>query len=96
MPETGEKKRIDVYYSGRVQGVGFRFSVEAIAVELGLAGWIKNLPDGKVELVCEGKEEDLHKLLAKIDGQFSRFIQQKNINWMPATGEFSTFEIKFF
>jgi len=90
------KKRICVCYSGRVQGVGFRFTAEAVAVDLGLGGWVKNLPGGQVELVCEGKEEDLHKILAKIDGQFSGYIRQKNVNWMPATGEFSGFEIRFF
>jgi len=90
------KKRIDVRYSGRVQGVGFRFTAERLAVDLGLTGWVKNLPDGQVELVCEGKEEELRKFLEKIDNEFSAYIRQKHINWMPAAGGFDTFEIKFF
>ena len=89
-------KRIRVCYSGRVQGVSFRFTAEAMAVDLGLGGWVKNLPGDQVELVCEGKEEDLHKILAKMDGQFSGYIRQKNVDWMPATGEFTSFEIRFF
>ncbi len=93
---TAENKRVHVYYSGRVHGVGFRFTVERLAVDLGLAGWVKNLPDGKVELICEGKETDLHKILDEIDDVFSGYIGQKNVNWMPASSEFASFEIRFF
>ena len=89
-------KRIHIHYSGRVQGVGFRFTAERLALDLGLVGWVKNLPDGRVEFVCEGKEEDLHKFLEKIDSEFSAYIRQKDISWMPAIGEFNTFGIKFF
>lgn len=89
-------KRVNVHYSGRVQGVGFRFTAEAAAVDLGLTGWVKNLPDGRVELVCEGKEKDLHKVLSSIEDAFSAYIRQKDVNWMPATGEFNNFEIRFF
>ncbi len=85
-----------VIFIGRVQGVGFRFTAEAAAVDLGLSGWVKNLPDGKVELLCEGKEEDLRKILAKIDDQLSSYIRQKEVSWMPATGEFASFDISFF
>ncbi|MBL7084873.1 MAG: acylphosphatase [Candidatus Omnitrophica bacterium] len=91
-----ENKRIHVYYSGRVQGVGFRFTAQALAQDLNLIGWVKNLPRGGVETVCEGKEEDLRKFLSKIDDAFSGYIRQKNVNWMPASGEFAGFEIKFF
>jgi len=89
-------KRIHVYYSGRVQGVGFRFGAQALGADLGLPGWVKNLADGGVELVAEGKEKDLNKLLEKIDGEFSRYIREKKVSWMPATDEFTSFEIRFF
>ena len=89
-------KRIHVYYSGRVQGVGFRFTVERLAIDLGLRGWVRNLPDGKVELLCEGNEQTLNKILASVDDKFSRYITQKQVNWMPASREFNTFEIRFF
>ncbi len=95
MLNTGLTKRLHVFYSGRVQGIGFRFTTEALAVNLGLLGWVKNLPDGRVELLCEGKEENLGKILAKIDGQFSGYIRQKEVNWTPATAEFTDFTIKF-
>ncbi|MCQ9207850.1 MAG: acylphosphatase [Omnitrophica bacterium] len=89
-------KRVHVYYSGRVHGVGFRFTAQAVAADLDLTGWVKNLPDGRVELLCEGREEALCKALEKIDSQLSGCIHQKNINWMPATGKFNNFEIRFF
>lgn len=93
---AGENKRLHIYYSGRVQGVGFRFTAQALAVDLGLMGWVKNLPDGRVELVCEGKEEKLNKLLVKIDDEFSGYIRDKRVNWKPTTGEFASFAINFF
>ncbi len=96
MAKASPKKRIHVYYHGRVQGVGFRFTASALAADLGLSGWVKNLPNGRVELVCEGNKEDLQRILAKIDGQFSGYLQRKDVNWMPASGEFRNFEIRFF
>ena len=93
---NAENKRIHVYCSGQVQGVGFRFTVERIAMELGITGWVKNLPDRRVELVGEGKEEDLRKLISKIDDAFSGYVRKKQVDWMPANGEFGSFEIRIF
>ena len=93
---AAKDKQIHVYYSGRVQGVGFRFTAERIALDLGLSGWVKNLGDTRVELVCEGREEELHKLLDKIDSMFSGHIRQKDVSWAPANNQFSSFEIRFF
>ena len=89
-------KRVQVYYSGRVQGVGFRFTAEAVAVKLGLSGWVKNLADGRVELVAEAKEELLNKLLLNIDQELSSYIRQKDVHWSEANGEFNAFQIRFF
>jgi len=89
-------RRVQVYYSGQVQGVGFRFSIRAMAQQLGLTGWVKNLADGTVEFLCEGKEEALNKLLEQIEGEFSGYIHGKRINWMQFRGEFHNFEIRFF
>lgn len=89
-------KRIHAYYNGRVQGVGFRFSAQKLAVDFSLTGWVKNLPDGRVEFLGEGKEESLHRVLAKIDTEFSNYIRKKEVTWLPASGEFEQFEIRFF
>ncbi len=93
-PEA-EKKRIRVLFSGRVHGVGFRFTVEYIALNLGLRGWVMNLPDRRVELVCEGQEEDLKNLLKKIESTFPGFIREKNVRWSPCKNEFTGFGIKY-
>ncbi len=89
-------KRMCVLYTGRVQGVGFRFTAERFALELGLVGWVMNLPDGRVEVACEGEEAKLRKLLQKIDGVFCHYIKDISLEWLQPTGEFGDFEIKFY
>ena len=76
--------------------MGFRFSVERLAVNLGLLGWVKNLSDGRVELVCEGDKGPLQKLLQEIDDRFSGYVREKKIDWLPASNEFTNFSIRFF
>jgi len=88
-------KQIHVYYSGRVQGVGFRFTAEDIALELDLRGWVKNLRDGRVEIVAEAQEEVLGLFLKRIQEYFGRYIQNADIDWQPASGEFKDFNITF-
>lgn len=96
MLKESAEKRVHIYYNGRVQGVGFRFAAERIALDLALTGWVKNLSDGRVELLAEGKEGALKKMLLQIENEFSGYISRKEINWMPSTGEFASFEIRFF
>ena len=62
-------KRIHVFYSGHVQGVGFRYSVQDIAMTMGVTGWVKNLSDGRVEMAAEAGEDVLKELLEKIKEQ---------------------------
>ena len=93
---VAENKRIHVFYIGNVQGVGFRFTVDRLARNLGLTGWVKNLPDRKVELICEGEEKVLHRILQRIDDEFSGHIRRKNVKWLPASGNFTRFEVRFF
>ena len=88
-------KRIHVYYTGSVQGVGFRFAAERIASAPGLTGWVKNLGDGRVELVCEGRETALKEFLEKMNDIFKEYIRDSEVEWLDATGEFSTFNIAF-
>lgn len=59
-----ERERVHVWISGRVQRVGFRFSTQDMAHLYGLAGWVKNLPDGRVEAVFEGDRSALQSMLA--------------------------------
>ncbi|MFH1856325.1 MAG: acylphosphatase [Candidatus Omnitrophota bacterium] len=91
-----KKEAIHVYYSGTVQGVGFRFTVERIGRQMGLTGWIKNLPDSRVEAFCEGNKKDLNLFLEKVRLSMSGYISNETVNWIEASGEFDSFEISFF
>jgi len=85
-----------VFYSGRVQGVGFRYTARSIASRLGLTGWVRNLGDSKVELVCEGEEKDLKGFLNAINNEFSgHYIVDKDITWEKPTQEYANFDIRF-
>ena len=90
-------KRLHVFWSGRVQGVGFRYTAEAAALELAVTGWVKNLPDGRVEAVCEGPERKLCLFLERIAaGPMKRYIEQAQHRWEEPTGEFEEFQVRFY
>jgi acylphosphatase len=82
------------FYSGHVQGVGFRYAVRTVAAGFEVVGTIRNLPDGRVELIAEGSREELEAFRAAIYGAgFSSFIRDENVNWSEAQNEFRGFEI---
>ena len=89
------KKRVHVYYDGRVQGVGFRFTAEYIAQDLNLTGWVKNLRDGRVELLAEGSEQSLRDLLVRIKNRLQPYIYNEQVEWGEHNGEFKDFGIRF-
>ena len=90
-------KRIHVFYSGRVQGVGFRMTAEEIAQGLGVVGWVKNLRDGRVELAAEAEEATLKRFLSTIqNGTMKNFIVQTEIVWSNASDTFDEFEIRYY
>ncbi|MCM8778554.1 MAG: acylphosphatase [Candidatus Omnitrophica bacterium] len=90
------RKKIHGFYTGKVQGVGFRFTVESFALDLGIFGWVRNLPDGRVELEAEGEEEKLKALLEKIKNYFRHYIRDVDLEWSEAMGEYKDFEIRFY
>jgi len=91
-----EKARIHIFVSGRVQGVFFRAETEARARELGLFGWVRNLEDGRVEIIAEGEKEKLEKLLewAKRGPTLAR-VDSIYFEWEEYKGEFKNFEIRY-
>ena len=90
-----ERARLHLIISGRVQGVGFRFSAYDEAKDLALAGWVRNLPDGDVEIVAEGSRENLQMLAAWAHlGPPSAHVTQVREDWMEVTGEFAEFQIR--
>ncbi|MFA6356213.1 MAG: acylphosphatase [Candidatus Omnitrophota bacterium] len=89
----GLEKRIHIYYSGRVQGVGFRFTAEAAARKFRVSGFAKNLRDGRVEVVAEGDEGRIKDFMEGVRDMMKRHISDEQASWEPATGEFRGFGI---
>ncbi|OGC11994.1 hypothetical protein A3K48_05915 [candidate division WOR-1 bacterium RIFOXYA12_FULL_52_29] len=89
------KKRAHIIYSGRVQGVGFRYTAVDQAGRYPVTGWVKNLPGEKVELVVEGEEEAIDQYTSALSRIFKQRIQKEDFFWEPATGEFTGFQINY-
>jgi acylphosphatase len=90
------RKRATVFYTGRVQGVGFRYTVREIACGYELAGYVRNLHDERVELVIEGTEEEITAFLDAVrTSQLGSHIRNENMNWQEAAGEFRGFDIRY-
>lgn len=88
-------KQVHIYYSGAVQGVGFRSAAESAANDLGLTGWVKNLRDGRVEVIAEGGEAALNEFLNKMRKKMRRYISGVDVSWQRTSGEFKEFEVAF-
>ncbi|MGD0745333.1 MAG: acylphosphatase [Verrucomicrobiota bacterium] len=86
--------RLKVLYSGHVQGVGFRYTAKTAAAGFEIAGIVRNLPDGRVELTAEGAREELEAFRQAIRGAgLAGFIRDENVAWSEAQHEFRGFEI---
>ena len=87
-------KRLRIFYSGHVQGVGFRYTAQETARQFKLVGWARNCCDGRVELLAEGDEKALNAfLIAMQSGPLGSNIRHIETSWNDATGEFSSFII---
>jgi acylphosphatase len=84
-----------VHYSGRVQGVGFRYIAAKLAQGFQVTGYVQNLPDGRVHLVAEGEREELAEFLAAIDRQLGSNIHSRQVDEHPPTGEFGDFGVEY-
>ncbi len=88
------RRRLTVLYSGRVQGVGFRYTVKTVATGFEITGTVRNLADGRVELVAEGLRPELEDFRAAIlDAGLAGFVRDEQVNWADAKNEFRGFEI---
>jgi len=89
-------KRVHIIVSGRVQGVFFRSNTRETASNLGLRGYARNLYNGDVEVVAEGNEEKLNKLIEFCKkGPESAHVTNIKIKYEKATNEFSDFEVRY-
>jgi acylphosphatase len=85
---------MQIVYSGNVQGVGFRYSVKSTATGFEVTGTVRNLPDGRVELIAEGTEPELKAFRAAIrDSGLEHFIDREEFTWSEAQNQFRGFEI---
>jgi len=86
--------RMQVFYSGCVQGVGFRYTTKTVATGFEVNGSVRNLPDGRVELVAEGDRTELEAFRDAIRGAgLAGFIRDERVVWSEVTNEFHGFEI---
>jgi acylphosphatase len=85
--------RKTVHYSGQVQGVGFRWTTQRIAGGYDVTGYVRNLPDGRVELIVEGKKTEVDAMLDELARTMAGHIRDARIDTGSATGQFQSFNI---
>ena len=85
---------MQIFYSGQVQGVGFRYTVKSVATGFEVTGTVRNLADGRVELVAEGIKNELEAFRHAIrDAGLDHFVRDEAVSWSDAASEFRGFEI---
>jgi acylphosphatase len=88
------RSRMQIFYSGNVQGVGFRYTVKTVATGFELSGTVRNLPDGRVELVAEGIKDELKAFQQAIrESGLEHFIRDEQVAWSEPQNQFRGFEI---
>ena len=85
--------RAHIFYSGAVQGIGFRYTTQRYAMDLGLTGWVRNLKDGRVEIIAEGSKELIAKFLSGLDKHFEGYITNKDIHYEEALPRHKDFSV---
>ena len=91
-----ENIRVHIFVSGIVQGVFFRAHTQETANRLSLTGWVRNIYDGRVEIIAEGTKENLLKLVAWCNqGPPNALIEDVIAQWQEATDEFKNFDIRY-
>ena len=87
--------RRTVFFSGHVQGVGFRYTAQRVARRFDVRGYVKNLRDGRVEAVVEGEPEEVAAFVNAVREEMSPNVRDVQCNDSPASGEFADFAIRF-
>jgi len=87
-------ERAKICFAGRVQGVGFRYSCRQLAKGFSITGTVKNLDDGRVELITEGEREEIEGFLKAVEeSHLKSFIRQQVVEWSPAQKDLEGFNI---
>lgn len=91
------KARAHLLISGRVQGVFYRAFTREMASYLGLCGWVRNLPDGRVEAIFEGNKDMIEEAIRRCySGPPGARVDDINVNWEEYKGEFQDFGIRYY
>ena len=91
-----EKSRVHLVIKGLVQGVFYRVSTQQTAMNLGLKGWVRNLPDGSVEAVFEGPSEKVREAVEWCrQGPPGARVSEIDEKWLDYTGEYSRFSVTY-
>jgi acylphosphatase len=83
-----------IFFSGRVQGVGFRYATMQVAKEFDVTGYVTNLPDGRVQLEAEGTREEIDAFVHAIDERMHGYIRKTDRSGHPREAQFGGFSIK--
>ncbi|MCX7857209.1 MAG: acylphosphatase [Deltaproteobacteria bacterium] len=90
------RERAQIIVRGKVQGVFFRYNTMKVAQNLGIKGWVRNLKDGSVEILCEGESKDIDELIKWCwKGPPAALVEDVNVKKEEYMGEFQTFEIRY-
>jgi len=84
-----------IIFTGNVQGVGFRFTAYRITTSYDLAGFVRNLPEGSVEMLAQGKPEDIDNCILDIKDSFAGYIRNTKIEEVPSDPKYTSFNITF-
>ncbi len=91
-----ELKRLHLLVEGHVQGVGFRFTTVQVASQFSVAGFVRNLPNGDVEIVAEGTETDIHDFWTALRrSRVYRYVTREHVSWSPGRGDIREFSISY-
>jgi len=85
-----------IHFAGYVQGVGFRYTARSIARQYEVTGYVMNLPDGQVELLVEGTEEDVTHFINDVKAEMNTYINRHDVQDVPPTGAYKQFTVRYY
>ena len=88
-------RREHIYYSGNVHGVGFRYTAMRVATNYNVTGYVRNMPDGRVEVVVEGLPAEIGFFVDDLAVQMAGYIRETQTQSEPVTGEFADFGLRY-
>jgi acylphosphatase len=88
-------KAAHIVYNGDVQGVGFRYTTRHLAGSFAVSGWVRNLPDGTVELLAQGDEDQVTAFLEAVERRMGHHIRGHRLDWREADASVAGFSVRY-